>query len=37
MAFTFDLNKIFQLCFDILKDNRKNYQKNSGFFMSTNI
>ena len=37
MAVTFDLNKIFQFCFNILKDNRKIFNINSGFFMNTNI
>ena len=37
MAVTFDINKIFQFCFDILKDNRKIFNKNSGFFKNTNI
>ena len=32
MAVTFDLNKIFQFCFDILKGNRKILNINSGFF-----
>ena len=32
MAVTFDLNKIFQFCFDILKDNRKVLNIDSGYF-----
>ena len=31
MALTFDLDKIFQFCFDILKDNRKIININSDF------
>ena len=34
---SFDLDKIFQFCFDILKDNRKIFDLKSGFFMNTNI
>ena len=37
MAVTFDLNKIFQFCFDILKGNRKILNINSGFFMNIKI
>ena len=36
-AFTFDPNKIFQFCFDILKGNRKILNINSGFIMNINI
>ena len=32
MAVTFDLENIFQLCFDILKGNRKILNISSGFF-----
>ena len=37
MAVTFDLNKIFQLCFDILKFNRNIFNRNCGFYMETKI
>ena len=37
MAVTFDLNKIFQFCFDILKGNRNIFNMNSGSFMKTKI
>ena len=37
MAVTFDLNKIFPFCFDILKGNRKILNMNSGFFMNIKI
>ena len=37
MAVTFDLNKIFQFFFDILKANRNTFNKNSGLFMNTKI
>ena len=37
MAVTLDLNKIFEFCFDILKGNRKTFNKKSGFYMNTNI
>ena len=38
MAVIFDLNKIFQFCFDILKGNRNIiFNINFGFFMKTKI
>ena len=37
MAVTFDLNKIFQFCFDILKSNRNIFNIYSGFFINTRI
>ena len=37
MAVTFDLNKTLQFCFDILKDDRKIFDINSGVFMHTKI
>ena len=37
MAVTFDLKKIFRFCFDILKDNKKIFDKNSGFCINTKI
>ena len=33
MAVTFDLNNIFKICFDFLKDNRNIFHINSGFFL----
>ena len=33
MAVTFSLNKIFQTCFEILKDNRKIFNLNSVFLL----
>ena len=37
MAVTFDLKKIFQFCFDILKGNRNDFNIKFGFFMNTKI
>ena len=37
MAVTIDLKMIFQLCFDILKDNRNIFNFNSGFFKNEKI
>ena len=37
MAVSFDLNKIFQFCYDILKGNRNIFDLNSGFLMNTKI
>ena len=37
MAVTFDLNEIFQFCFDILKGNRNIFNMNSGSFRKTKI
>ena len=34
-ALTFDLKEIFQFCFQILKDKRLIFNKNSGFYMGT--
>ena len=36
MAVAFDLNKIFQFYFDILKNNKKIFNINSGVFMNIN-
>ena len=37
MAVSFDLNNIFQFCFDILKGNRNIFNMNSGFFMNIKV
>ena len=34
---TFDLNKIYQFCFYTLKNDKKIFNINSGFFMNINI
>ena len=35
--FFFDLNKIFQFCFNIVKGNRNIFNVNSGLFMNAKI